>query len=42
MRMSMFETRAPAWAIAAYVNEQGAVYSSEILDRFGISEQTLR
>ena len=38
----MFETRVPAWVIAAYVNEQGAVYSSEILDRFLISEQTLR
>jgi hypothetical protein len=38
----MFETRVPAWVIAVYVNEQGAVYSSEILDRFLISEQTLR
>ena len=38
----MFETRVPAWTIAAFVNEHGAVYSSEILDRLLISEQTLR
>ena len=42
MRLVMHETRVPALAIAAYVNEQGAVYSSEILDRFSISEQALR
>jgi hypothetical protein len=42
MRLAMHETRVPAWAIAAFVNEHGAVYSSEILDRFLISEQTLR
>lgn len=42
MRLAMHETRVPAWTIAVFVNEHGAVYSSEILDRFLISEQTLR
>jgi hypothetical protein len=35
-------TRAPAVAIARCVRERGAVYSSEILFSFGISESTLR
>jgi hypothetical protein len=34
--------RVPALAIAAFVRENGAVYSSEILDRFFLSESTLR
>jgi hypothetical protein len=34
--------RAPALAIAAFVREHGAVYSSEVLDRFFLSETTLR
>ena len=34
--------RVPALAIAAFVRENGAVYSSEILDRFLLSETTLR
>jgi hypothetical protein len=34
--------RAPALATAAFVREHGAVYSSEILDRFFLSESTLR
>jgi hypothetical protein len=35
--------RTPALAIAAFVRESGgAVYSSEILDRFFLSETTLR
>jgi hypothetical protein len=34
--------RAPALAIAHFVRENGAVYSSEILDRFFLSESTLR
>ena len=35
--------RAPALAIAAFVRERGgAVYSTEILDRFFLSESTLR
>ena len=34
--------RAPALAIAAFVRENGARYSSEILDRFFLSESTLR
>jgi len=34
--------RVPALAIAAFVRENGAVYSSEILDRFFLSETTLR
>ncbi len=34
--------RVPAPAIAAFVRESGAVYSSEILDRFFLSETTLR
>jgi hypothetical protein len=35
-------TRVPALAIAAFVSEHGAVYSTEILDRFLISSSTLR
>jgi hypothetical protein len=34
--------RVPALAIAAFVRDSGAVYSSEILDRFLLSESTLR
>jgi hypothetical protein len=34
--------RAPALAIAAFVRERGAVYSTEILDHFFLSETTLR
>jgi hypothetical protein len=34
--------RVLALAIAAFVRENGAVYSSEILDRFFLSETTLR
>jgi hypothetical protein len=34
--------RVPAPAIAAFVRENGAVYSSEILDRLFLSETTLR
>jgi hypothetical protein len=34
--------RAPAVAIAHFVRENGAVYSGEILDRFYLSESTLR
>jgi hypothetical protein len=36
------DARAPALAIAAFVQERGAVYSTEILDRFFLSETTLR
>jgi DNA-binding IscR family transcriptional regulator len=36
------ETKAHAIAIAAFVRERGAVYSAEILERFRISESTLR
>jgi len=39
---SFGEARAPALAIAAFVRERGAVYSTEILDRFFLSEMTLR
>jgi DeoR/GlpR family transcriptional regulator of sugar metabolism len=35
-------TRVPVLAIAAYVSENGVVYSAEILDRFQISSSTLR
>jgi hypothetical protein len=38
----MFETKAPAAAIAAYVLRRGAAYSGEILDEFDISPSTLR
>ena len=42
-RMAGFTNgRVPALAIAAFVREHGAVYSSEILDRFFLSETTLR
>jgi hypothetical protein len=34
--------RTPAMAIAAFVRERGAVYSTEILDHFFLSETTLR
>jgi hypothetical protein len=34
--------RAPALAIVAFVRERGAVYSTEILDAFFLSETTLR
>jgi hypothetical protein len=40
--LSFAEARAPALAIAAFVRENGAVYSGEILDRFFLSETTLR
>jgi DNA-binding IscR family transcriptional regulator len=36
------ETKAHALAISAFVRERGAVYSAEILERFRISESTLR
>jgi hypothetical protein len=35
-------TRAPAAAIAFWIRRRGAAYSGEILDKFGISESTLR
>jgi hypothetical protein len=38
----MDQSRAPALAIAAYVSERGAAYSGEILDRFLMSQSTLR
>jgi hypothetical protein len=42
-RMAGFTNgRVPALAIGALVREHGAVYSSEILDRFFLSEATLR
>jgi hypothetical protein len=42
-RMAGFTNgRVPALAIAAFVREHGAVYSSEILDRFFLSETMLR
>lgn len=40
--LTLTEGRAPALAIAGFVRENGAVYSSEILDRFFLSESTLR
>ena len=40
--LTLTEGRAPALAIAAFVRENGAVYSTEILDRFFLSETTLR
>jgi hypothetical protein len=42
MRLRLQESRAPALAIAAYVSERGAVHSGEILDRFLMSQSTLR
>lgn len=42
MAHTIFDTRAPALAIAAFVRERGAAYSGEILDRFLISESSLR
>ena len=35
-------SRVPAVAIAAFVRENGAAYSGEILDRFFLSQTTLR
>jgi hypothetical protein len=40
--LTLTEGRVPALAIAAFVRENGAVYSGEILDRFFLSETTLR
>jgi hypothetical protein len=40
--LTLTDGRAPALAIAAFVREHGAVYSTEILDRFLLSEATLR
>jgi hypothetical protein len=41
-RYTGYAARAPAVAIAAFVRESGAVYSSEILSRFMISPSSLR
>jgi hypothetical protein len=40
--LTLPEGRVPALAIAAFVRERGAVYSTEILDHFFLSETTLR
>lgn len=41
-RIGIEPTRAHALAIAAFVEKHGAVYSSEILDAFDISESSLK
>ena len=41
-RATGYAARAPALAIADFVRQRGAVYSTEILDRFGIGYSSLR